>query len=392
MVDIVSGLFGLSPYETMQQQQNQIDKSAANFAQMNAAQRGSMGLFQGGAGLAREAGGMLGLQNPQVAEAQARQAALQGLDISSPESILQRAQQVQDPKLKMQLMMLADQKKKDLLAAQATSTKMALELAQAQKALRENPNLAVTEVGVKGKPGYMQRVLFDKTNPTAEYQEIGEPYLSAAAAKQTFHVSTGEGKVRSQVVTDNEGNSTLVDLNTGAVIKNLGKIGKPSSTFEKVEEAKKSTLRGIGDAESSINQLLGTENAPGLLYKATGSGIGAGVDLLARGVGYATKGDIANAKIQPLADAVLKIVPRFEGPQSDKDTASYKEAAGNLANASLPIKLRIEAAKTIKDIYARRKSQFVSKDYETTPTQASTYDADKEARYQAWKAQQQGVK
>jgi hypothetical protein len=37
-------------------------------------------------------------------------------------------------------------------------------------------------------------------------------------------------------------------------------------------------------------------------------------------------------QLKPIADLGLKMVPRFEGPQSDKDTASYKEAAGQLAN------------------------------------------------------------
>ena len=109
---------------------------------------------------------------------------------------------------------------------------------------------------------------------------------------------------------------------------------------------------------------MGTKEKPGLLYEATGSGIGSVVDMAARAVGSATKGDIANAKIQPLADAVLKIVPRFEGPQSDKDTASYKEAAGNLANPNIPKEIKIAAAKTLKKLFEDRKGQFVHKDFE----------------------------
>jgi hypothetical protein len=149
MADIVSGLFGLSPYETVQQQQNQVDKSAASFAQMNAAQRGAMGLFQGGAGIAREAGGMMGLPNPQVAEAQVRQAALQGLDISSPESILQRAQQVQDPKLKMQLMLIAReaQAKQQQMASEAAKVK----LAERKQDFQENEALQLKKDQLEAK-------------------------------------------------------------------------------------------------------------------------------------------------------------------------------------------------------------------------------------------------
>ena len=43
-------------------------------------------------------------------------------------------------------------------------------------------------------------------------------------------------------------------------------------------------------------------------------------------------------------------VPRFEGPQSDRDTATYREAAGNLANPNIPVETRIAAFKTIQEI------------------------------------------
>jgi hypothetical protein len=125
--DIVSGLFGLSPYEAQQQYNQGINTAADKFAGQAPMQQAMGLLYRGGAGLAEGAGGMFGLQNPAVAEAQARQAALTGLDISSPESILQRAQQVQDPKIKMQLMMLADQKKKEQMALSLEAKKLARE-------------------------------------------------------------------------------------------------------------------------------------------------------------------------------------------------------------------------------------------------------------------------
>jgi hypothetical protein len=56
------------------------------------------------------------------------------------------------------------------------------------------------------------------------------------------------------------------------------------------------------------------------------------------------------------------MVPRFEGPQSDKDTQSYKEAAGQLANSNLPTKLRQEAGKEILRLMKERRDQFVSTD------------------------------
>jgi len=52
------------------------------------------------------------------------------------------------------------------------------------------------------------------------------------------------------------------------------------------------------------------------------------------------------------------MVPRFEGPQSDKDTQSYKEAAGQLADSGLPNETRKDAAKVILRLMKERKDQF----------------------------------
>jgi hypothetical protein len=58
------------------------------------------------------------------------------------------------------------------------------------------------------------------------------------------------------------------------------------------------------------------------------------------------------------ADAILTIygtkltqqVPRFEGPQSDKDTALYTAAGGDVGNPNKPIQTRLAAVKTMIDI------------------------------------------
>jgi hypothetical protein len=58
------------------------------------------------------------------------------------------------------------------------------------------------------------------------------------------------------------------------------------------------------------------------------------------------------------ADAILTIygtkltqqVPRFEGPQSDKDTALYQAAAGDVGNPNKPIPTRLAAVETMIDL------------------------------------------
>jgi hypothetical protein len=81
-------------------------------------------------------------------------------------------------------------------------------------------------------------------------------------------------------------------------------------------------------------------------------------------VGRATEGAVAAAQLAPIADLVLKMVPRFEGPQGVKDVESYERAAGQLANTSLPVATRKGAAEVILKLMKERKGQFEIKGQE----------------------------
>lgn len=116
------------------------------------------------------------------------------------------------------------------------------------------------------------------------------------------------------------------------------------------------------DIDLTVKELEAAVAKGGLIDQSTGSIAGAAADVAAATMGIATKGSIAIGKLQPIADMVLKTVPRFEGPQSDKDTQSYKEAAGQLANPNVPGEIRKEAAKTIIRLMKERKGQFGSLD------------------------------
>ena len=163
-------------------------------------------------------------------------------------------------------------------------------------------------------------------------------------------------------LTDAAGNVKLVDRR-GNTIKDLGAVGKPSSGFEKAGAAKK---KMGSDLDTAITELEKATKDGGLIDKSTGSGAGAIVDAAAGFFGKATPGSIAVGQTQPIFDLVLKMVPRFEGPQSDKDTASYKEAAGNLANPKTPNEIKKAAGKEILRLMKQRKGQFIDKAIEGT--------------------------
>ena len=157
--------------------------------------------------------------------------------------------------------------------------------------------------------------------------------------------------------TDAAGNVTLLNK-FGEVITPTAPVrGKPSAAFEKTTAQRKQLAV---DIDRTIGELEEVTKRGGLIDQATGSGIGRAIDVGAGFFGQATPGAIAIGRLQPIADMVLKMVPRFEGPQSDKDTRSYKEAAGQLSDATLPNEIRKQAALEIVRLMKARKSQFAT--------------------------------
>jgi len=78
--------------------------------------------------------------------------------------------------------------------------------------------------------------------------------------------------------------------------------------------------------------------------------------------GYGGESSQADATLKILGEKLTAQVPRFEGPQSDKDTAAYRTAAGDLGNANKPIATRIAAVKTMIEL---NKKYYPNGDWES---------------------------
>jgi hypothetical protein len=187
--------------------------------------------------------------------------------------------------------------------------------------------------------------------PEEEAQRIRIAAAGAAAA-----AARGAGTI-DKVITDVAGRVTLLDKRGNVIEPSAPVQGKPSATFEKSRAQREQLSRDLNQA---ITELTSATTKGGLIDQSTGSGVGRLIDVGAGFVGQATPGAVAAARLAPIADMVLKMVPRFEGPQSDKDTQSYKEAAGQLSNSSLPNEVRKQAALEILRIMKARKDQFVT--------------------------------
>lgn len=90
-----------------------------------------------------------------------------------------------------------------------------------------------------------------------------------------------------------------------------------------------------------------------LLPQAHGSGVGAGMGYVANMLNMESPQNVADAKLKVLSSRILMQVPRFQGPQSDKDVATYKEAAGSLGDPTQSIESRMGALQVIKDMNAK---------------------------------------
>jgi len=110
--------------------------------------------------------------------------------------------------------------------------------------------------------------------------------------------------------------------------------------------------------ERGIAELRRISEPGGLLERSTGSGVGRLLDIAGEFVGVSSRSSQAAAALAPIADIVLKLVPRFEGPQSDRDTRSYQEAAGRLADPTIPNETRLAAAREIIRLMEARRDQF----------------------------------
>jgi hypothetical protein len=112
------------------------------------------------------------------------------------------------------------------------------------------------------------------------------------------------------------------------------------------KEAGAQSVRAM-KAPELLNML---DEAEKLVPEATGSLVGWGRDVAVGSLGYATPGAKANAELQPIAGRLLSAVPRFEGPQSDRDVTEYKNQAGDLANPRKTAGEKLAAIKSMRSL------------------------------------------
>jgi hypothetical protein len=132
---------------------------------------------------------------------------------------------------------------------------------------------------------------------------------------------------------------------------------KKTETAEEVKKrlADEKRVKDLGLAVSEIERAM---TPGGLIDSATGGYLSNLYDTAAAVFSMGTDSSAALARLAPIADLALKMVPRFEGPQSNYDVQSYRDAAGNLANPNVPASTKRAAAEEIVRLFKKYKDQF----------------------------------
>lgn len=103
--------------------------------------------------------------------------------------------------------------------------------------------------------------------------------------------------------------------------------------------------------ETGANNMLDLiDEARSLLPLATSGKLETMAKGVAQAVGYSTDASQADAQLKVIGANLTSNIPRMEGPQSDKDTQMYREAASDVANTLLPAGDRMAALKTLEKI------------------------------------------
>jgi hypothetical protein len=100
-----------------------------------------------------------------------------------------------------------------------------------------------------------------------------------------------------------------------------------------------------------------------LLPKSSSGGIQAGFTFLTKQAGISTEMSKADAQLKILGSKLTAQVPRFEGPQSNVDVQAYREAAGAIADSTIPYADRMAALNTVKQLQSKYAPDLYAKEF-----------------------------
>ena len=193
--------------------------------------------------------------------------------------------------------------------------------------------------------------------------EVGRAFLEAQGRMQTAEIQRGQltlAQQKAAAEAEAAARGPQMTPYQQAQIELEQQKLEAGKAKETADETKKRLAdeKRAKDLDLAISEVEAVMKPGGLIDKSTGSYLGNLFDTAAAAVTYGTGGYQAIAQLAPIADLVLKMVPRFEGPQSNYDVQSYKDAAGNLANPNVPNSVKKAAAQEIVRLFRKYRDQF----------------------------------
>lgn len=197
------------------------------------------------------------------------------------------------------------------------------------------------------KQGDIRKFLDGGQEVTQEYQADGTwKEMARGSRKEGGSSVTVSAPVTPVTVQDpNDPNKTIVvDGRSGRKIGDGPKLSETGKSNAKRQIAAQGTQEAIDRARALLTGAGGQE-------LPTSSGIGAAVDTAASIFGMTPAGAKTADQLKVAGGALVSKVPRFEGPQSDKDVAHYKEVAGRIGDPTMPIARRLAALEEVERIW-----------------------------------------
>lgn len=251
------------------------------------------------------------------------------------------------------------------LQAQAAEMLKPQKVGEGEKVIRFNPATGKNEVVAEGGEKYRAPIqvdvgnryeLRDPRDPTKVLQVIPKSLSPADALRLQDEGITVGG------VPTVGGNMPVAPTQTGGVQTADAKFAPTVSSTYQYNPALTPKQNREASAEFNKKLQVNIDNAKetfGLLKSAseilgTGTPSSGRLENIVTGTGefFGVSGPSsqADAQLKILGAKATAKVPRFEGPQSDKDTALYQAAAGDLGNPNVPIQTRLAAVQTMIDL------------------------------------------
>ena len=223
---MAEGLFGPSPWEIQQAQQQAMGQNAAAYAQQSPLERAAAGMYQAGGMLGGMAAGAFGGKNVTVEQAQSIQEIQKGIDHSTPDGLMEGARKIKEINSGLAM--------KYVQAAQTLKEKEAginLKNAQATRAL----------TGPRDYEYESMMEIQNDPNSTDDQKKQAQARIDALNARKA---GTAGGGGAAQFKTDENGFVYRMDKATGESKQVLKPDGTPLKAAEASPELKAKLAQG----------------------------------------------------------------------------------------------------------------------------------------------------